>query len=179
MEIIPEIEFPAHANALTKTYPNLKCQTNIENQSLWTVCLGKEETYIFFEKLIEEICQIFPCEYIHIGGDEHCFDDVLSLHRHYYWNVNLRTKTKEDLINLSIIKLKIEDDFLSFKFNKFVEVLYEYQLITDDDYNLATYGTVDQQEIKLIKQGLPIHMVSKLTKDGQKACEYGYGYCFR
>lgn len=83
------------------------------------------------------------------------------------WYVNLRMKTKEDLINLSIIKLKIEDDFLSFKFNKFVELLYEYQLITDDDYNLATYGTVDQQEIKLIKQGLPIHLVSKLTKDGQ------------
>ena len=83
------------------------------------------------------------------------------------WYVNLRVKTKEDLINLSIIKLKIEDDFLSFKFNKFVELLYEYQLITDDDYNLATYGTVDEQEIKLIKQGLPIHLVSKLTKDGQ------------
>ena len=86
IEIVPEIEFPAHANALTKTYQCLKCQTNVENPSLWTVCLGNEDTYIFFEKLIEEICQMFPCEYIHIGGDEHCFDDVPSLHRHYYWN---------------------------------------------------------------------------------------------
>ena len=58
MEIIPEIEFPAHANALTKIYPTLKCQTDLEEQSGWTVCMGNEETYAFFEKLIEEICEI-------------------------------------------------------------------------------------------------------------------------
>ncbi len=86
MEVIPEFEFPAHATSLTKIYPNFKCQVEVDNQSDWTVCMGNEDVYVFFEKLIEEICELFPYEYIHIGGDEHAFDDVPALHRHYYWN---------------------------------------------------------------------------------------------
>ena len=86
MEVIPEIEFPAHANALTKNFPQFKCQTSLHEQSGWTVCMGNEETYVFFEALIEEVCEIFPFDYIHIGGDEHAFNDVPALRRWYYWN---------------------------------------------------------------------------------------------
>ena len=85
MEIIPEIEFPAHADSLTGKYPALKCRTDLPNQNGWTVCLGAEETYAFFERLIAEVCEIFPSKYIHIGGDEHAFEDVPSLNRLYYW----------------------------------------------------------------------------------------------
>lgn len=85
MEIIPEIEFPAHADSLTEKYPYFKCQTDIENQNGWTLCLGNEEVYLFFEKLMAEVCDIFPSKYIHIGGDEHAFEDVPSLNRLYYW----------------------------------------------------------------------------------------------
>lgn len=84
IEIIPEIEYPAHALTLTSLLPNLKCQVDVENQSGWTVCLGNEQTYEFFEKLILEICEIFPSKYIHIGGDEHCFDDLPD-NRRYHW----------------------------------------------------------------------------------------------
>ncbi len=81
--------------------------------------------------------------------------------------VNLWNKDDTQMINLAIIKLKIEDDFLSYKFNKFVELLHDYGLITDDEYNFTTYGTEDEKEIRLVKQGLPIHLVSKLTNDDQ------------
>lgn len=81
--------------------------------------------------------------------------------------VDLRQKNETEMLNLAIIKLKIEDDFLSYKFNKFVELLHEYELITDEEYNFTTYGTEDEFEIKLVKQGLPIHLVSKLTRDQQ------------
>lgn len=81
--------------------------------------------------------------------------------------VDLKQKNESEMLNLSIIKLKIEDDFLSYKFNKFVELLHEYELITDDEYNFSTYGTEDEFEIKLVKQGLPIHLVSKLTREQQ------------
>ena len=63
--------------------------------------------------------------------------------------------------------MKIEDDFLSYKFNKFVELLHEYELVSDEEYNFTTYGTEDEIEIRLVKQGLPIHLVSKLTTDQQ------------
>ena len=81
--------------------------------------------------------------------------------------VDLRQKSESEMLNLAIIKLKIEDDFLSYKFNKFVELLHEYELITDEEYNFTTYGTENALEIKLVKQGLPIHLVSKLTNDQQ------------
>lgn len=81
--------------------------------------------------------------------------------------VDLRQKSLTEMLNLAIIKLKIEDDFLSYKFNKFVELLHDYELITDNEYNFTTYGTENELEIKLVKQGLPIHLVSKLTRDNQ------------
>lgn len=83
------------------------------------------------------------------------------------WYVDLRQKTDREMLNLAIVKLKLEDDFLSYKFNKFVELLHEYELISDEEYNFTTYGTEDDFEIRLVKQGLPIHLVSKLTYDQQ------------
>lgn len=83
--------------------------------------------------------------------------------------VDLRQKDEKEMLNLAIVKLKIEDDFLSYKFNKFVELLHDYELISDEEYNFTTYGTEDKFEIKLVKQGLPIHLVSKLTNDQQLA----------
>lgn len=81
--------------------------------------------------------------------------------------VDLRQKSEKEMLNLAIIKLKIEDDFLSYKFNKFVELLHDYELISDEEYNFTTYGTENDFEIRLVKQGLPIHLVSKLTRDQQ------------
>jgi hypothetical protein len=83
------------------------------------------------------------------------------------WYVDLRRKDDKEMLNLAIVKLKIEDDFLSYKFNKFVELLHEYELVSDEEYNFTTYGTEDEIEIRLVKQGLPIHLVSKLTTDQQ------------
>lgn len=81
--------------------------------------------------------------------------------------VDLRTKTNEEMVNLAIVKLKMEEDFLSYKFNRFVEVLYEYEVISEEEYNFTTYGTFEVFEIKLVKQGIPIHLISKLQTDNQ------------
>ena len=40
-------------------------------------------------------------------------------------------------------------------------------MISEDDYNFNIYSTQNEFEIKLVKQGLPIHLVSKLIKDNQ------------
>ena len=85
IEVIPEIEIPAHATHLLQNAPTLKCKKEEENQSFWTVCAGSEETYRFYEVLLGEICEIFPSQYVHIGGDEHYFADVPSLNRKRYW----------------------------------------------------------------------------------------------
>ena len=74
--VIPEIEMPGHAEAALASYPYLGCrQTGYETLPVWGVnpevfCMGRESTFKFFEDVLDEICDIFPCEYIHIGGDE-------------------------------------------------------------------------------------------------------------
>lgn len=104
--------------------------------------------------------------YIFMGSSYgECYRPIDEQKKYFY--VNLKNKNDAELVNLAIIKLKMEDDFLSYKFNKFVELLHDYQLISDEEYNLSTYGTDNEMEIRLIKQGLPIHLVSKLTRDEQ------------
>ena len=81
--------------------------------------------------------------------------------------INLATKTDVELINLAIIKLKMEDDFISFKLNKFIIMLYDYKLISVDDYNTYIYGTTDQTKIDLSKIGLSVSLISRLENDSQ------------
>ena len=83
--VVPEIEIPAHATMLVKSFPKLKCKVNFENQSLWAVCAGSTETDIIYDNLIGEICELFPGEYIHVGGDELYFNDLPHLDRLCHW----------------------------------------------------------------------------------------------
>lgn len=74
--VIPEIEMPGHAEAALASYPYLGCrQTGYVTLPVWGIipevfCMGRETTFKFFEDVLDEICDIFPGEYIHIGGDE-------------------------------------------------------------------------------------------------------------
>ena len=76
IEVIPEIDMPGHAQATIAAYPEIGCvnaapfvatggvyQNNTYNP-------GKKETYEFAERMLNEIMDIFPSQYIHIGGDE-------------------------------------------------------------------------------------------------------------
>lgn len=83
--------------------------------------------------------------------------------------VNLYNYKDNDkkLINLSITKLKIEDDFVSFKLNKLIKFLYDFELISHSEYNLNTYGTDDENLINLSKVGLSVNIVSRLIDDKQ------------
>jgi hexosaminidase len=74
--VIPEFDLPGHALAALAAYPELGCRgTGYEVAPTWGVfpevfCPGKEETFKFWEAVFTELMDIFPSEYIHIGGDE-------------------------------------------------------------------------------------------------------------
>ncbi len=74
--IIPEIELPGHALAALSAYPELGCKGGpYEAATTWGVfddifCAGKEETFQFLEGVMDEVIDLFPGQYIHIGGDE-------------------------------------------------------------------------------------------------------------
>lgn len=82
--------------------------------------------------------------------------------------VNLAdNKSDEVLINLSIIKLKIEEDFVSYKLNKLIVFLYDFDLISEDEYLIHIYGTTNRELIKLVRLGLVPSVVHKIIEDGQ------------
>ena len=76
IDIIPEIDMPGHMQAALAAYPNLGCTGGpYEVWKIWGVsedvlCAGNDETLKFIEDVLGEIIQIFPSEYIHVGGDE-------------------------------------------------------------------------------------------------------------
>ncbi len=76
IKIVPEVEFPGHSSALLAAYPQYGCTGgpyNVENR--WGIfpdvlCLGNDEVFTIYEAALKKITQLFPGEYIHIGGDE-------------------------------------------------------------------------------------------------------------
>ncbi len=74
--VVPEIEMPGHTSAVLAAYPNLGCTGGpYKVQEIWGVhgdvyCAGNEETFKFLEDVLDEVCELFPSEFIHIGGDE-------------------------------------------------------------------------------------------------------------
>lgn len=66
--VIPEIEMPAHSEEVLGAYPELSCAGEPYKQS--DVCIGNEKTFEFFQDVLDEVIELFPSQYIHIGGDE-------------------------------------------------------------------------------------------------------------
>jgi hexosaminidase len=74
--IVPEIEMPGHALAALAAYPELSCKGgSFDVGDTWGVyddvfCAGKEQTFVFMENVLSEVCALFPGKFIHVGGDE-------------------------------------------------------------------------------------------------------------
>lgn len=83
VNVMPEIDVPGHSRAAIASYPELCCTANpitvFDGVQFinWPVaikevmlCPGKESTYTFIDKVVEEVAALFPFDYIHMGGDE-------------------------------------------------------------------------------------------------------------
>lgn len=74
--VIPEIDLPGHMQAALAAYPELGCTGGpYEVWTQWGVsdnvlCAGNDQTIQFIKDVLAEIVEIFPSEYIHVGGDE-------------------------------------------------------------------------------------------------------------
>ena len=80
IEVIPEIDMPGHSKALGAIHPDILCNytpdtsnsNGIDLRNAW--CVAKESNYALIEDIVRELVEIFPSEYLHIGGDEVRFD---------------------------------------------------------------------------------------------------------
>ncbi len=89
IDVIPELDMPAHSFGLTMAYPELLCKTK-KGANGWVACISNDAFYEYAEKLISEIAELFPYEYIHIGTDEIDMRDVFNgrfmRHQFHDWN---------------------------------------------------------------------------------------------
>lgn len=80
IEVIPEIEMPAHSNAALAAYPLLACPVvnkyigvlpglGGENADI-IFCAGNDSAFIFLQDVLDEVLELYPSKYIHLGGDE-------------------------------------------------------------------------------------------------------------
>lgn len=63
--VVPEIDFPGHFGAACRAYPSFGCKPRAR-----VMCVGNPEAIVFAEKVLDRVCELFPSEVIHIGGDE-------------------------------------------------------------------------------------------------------------
>lgn len=74
--VIPEIEMPGHSSAALEAYPELGCEPGKDYQTQVTwgifedIYCPSEKTFTFLENVLSEVMELFPSDYIHIGGDE-------------------------------------------------------------------------------------------------------------
>jgi hexosaminidase len=118
VNILPEIDVPGHSLAAIAAYPELSCTPGADKYQVnsgepfmdWshgappialvdnTLCPANEKVYAFLDKVITQVAQLFPFEYIHMGGDEA---------PHNYWEKSPEIKAlmkKEGLKNMNEVQ---------------------------------------------------------------------------
>lgn len=76
VEIVPEIDLPGHFAAALAAYPELSCTGSVtEVRKKWSaskniLCAGNDETYRFVKDILDEVCELFPSQYVHLGGEQ-------------------------------------------------------------------------------------------------------------
>lgn len=76
IQVVPEIDMPGHLVAAISCYPELSCEGKpVDVSPKWGVldtigCCGNDKFYEFVKDILDEVCDLFPAKYFHIGGDE-------------------------------------------------------------------------------------------------------------
>ncbi len=85
LEVLPEIEVPAHNGTILRCYPELACEVDeTEHPGKWVLCAGNDKIFDFYKNLISDLLEMFPsCRAIHIGGDEVNFEDLPNQRCHW------------------------------------------------------------------------------------------------
>lgn len=159
-DYIQDFAFLRLTNEHARNYYKMYLQVNRTNSLKENITL----TFHYFKKRVREGNSLF-----YMGAS---YGEVKRETGNYAENnkevyVDLSSKSDSEIINLAIVKLKIEDDFVNYHLNKLIVALYDFSLITQDEYHLAVYGTNDEKKINLIKTGLSLSLITKLQKDNQ------------
>lgn len=76
IEVIPEIDLPGHSLCIATIHPEIlcdytpRCTSSFGYDTRSAFCASREENYVLLADILGEVCELFPSEYIHVGGDE-------------------------------------------------------------------------------------------------------------
>lgn len=129
--------------------------------------LSLKEKISLTARYLYRIKRLSTNPFLYVGSSYGECDDRGNISGYNNFYVNLKLKNYSYIVNLSIIKIKLEDDFVSFKLNKFFQLMLDYKLISQQLYNDLVYGTNDPLILSLSKLGLSLHVINKLVKDEQ------------
>ncbi|GAB7256324.1 DEAD/DEAH box helicase [uncultured Polaribacter sp.] len=150
---------------------NVKARTYYKNYiEIFQLLSLKEKianTLSYFEKKANDVKD----SYLFIGSS---FGEVASQSDKYknyeYQNkvyINLKGKSRQKLANISLVKIKLEEDFVSFKLKKLITFLFDFNFINEETYLLAIYGSSDRDLINLTRIGLN-PSISKVLKENDQ-----------
>ncbi|UTM58700.1 DEAD/DEAH box helicase [Photobacterium sp. CCB-ST2H9] len=81
--------------------------------------------------------------------------------------LDLATKSNKELANIALVKIKIESDFVSYTLNNFINVMYDLNLIPEEEYEIYIYGTTNKSNSEFVKLGFSGSLINKLDRDRQ------------
>nr|WP_243423080.1 DEAD/DEAH box helicase [Vibrio cholerae] len=85
--------------------------------------------------------------------------------KHVY--IDLLSKSNKELANIALVKIKIESDFISYTLNNFINVMYDLEIISNEEYELYIYGTTNKSNSEFVKLGISGSLINKLDRDKQ------------
>ena len=96
---------------------------------------------------------------------------------HFIAYVDVSELNKKDIMNIAVIKSKVEDDFLDFEIAPYVKIMFELEIINESLYNEFMYGTSDSELIKLYKFGFSSQFIKFITDNNliSEMEDLGYG----
>ena len=124
--VVPEIEMPGHSDAALAAYPEFGCsgkQQQVRSSmgplpgAEANFCAGKESTFFFLQDVLQEVMQLFPSTYIHIGGDEvdkKCWENCNSCQN------RMKTEGLKDIKELQSYFIKRIGKFITSKGRKMI-----------------------------------------------------------
>lgn len=163
INVIPEIEMPAHAAAAIAAYPSLACPVVDKFVGVFPgiggpdasiiMCGGNDKVYEFYRDVLDEVMEVFPSEYIHLGGDE----------------ANKRYWEECELCNKRISELGLKDyEELQAYFMDTINSYVRSKGRTAMGWDEVTYGNPKEDMVILGWQGTGNVAVNDAKKSGRK-----------
>lgn len=139
----------------------------------YTFYLGNRVVGMPFNEMIKQFFSRWskkrndPRPFVHVGkwGDLNINNPQSKRFRNW---VNVKEKEDHQIVNLAILRIKEERDFIDHSFMKYVEILNDLELVDEDLYKGLRYGTSDKDKILMIKSGLSPSLTTLLKENYSK-----------